>query len=83
MRKSRVGISLIARYKSGNFQHFFCCSLPYFFTYLPTYAILYLGNEKQLEIIETAMFIVVLDESRPKNDSEVSWSLMVGKPQNR
>ena len=50
---------------------------------IPTYAILYLGNGKQLEIIETAMFIVVLDESRPKNDSEVSWSLMVGKPQNR
>ena len=29
------------------------------------------------------MFIVVLDESRPKNDSEVSWSLMAGSPQNR
>ena len=51
--------------------------------YLVITYFLYLGNENQLEIIETAMFIVVLDESKPKNDSEVSWSLMVGSPQNR
>ena len=36
-----------------------------------------------METIETAMFVVVLDEEEPRSESEVSQKLMTGLPVNR
>lgn len=42
-----------------------------------------LGNDKNLEMIETALFVIVMDQSRPSTDSETCWHLMCGDPSNR
>lgn len=44
---------------------------------------MYLGNEKNLELVETALCVVVLDQHRPSTDSETCWHLMCGDPSNR
>ena len=41
------------------------------------------GNAETLDLIESAMFVIVLDEDRPSSDSECCWSLMAGNPSNR
>ena len=45
--------------------------------------LLFLGNEETLELIEDAMFVIVLDENRPNSDSECCLSLLTGNPHNR
>jgi hypothetical protein len=44
---------------------------------------LILGNQAILDTIETAMFVVVLDDYRPVDDSDCCWGLMTGNPENR
>ena len=41
------------------------------------------SNAGSLDLIESAMFVIVLDEDRPSSDSECCWSLMAGNPSNR
>jgi hypothetical protein len=50
----------------------------------PSFAILLdPTNVKSLETIESAMFVVVLDEEEPRSESEVCQKLMTGLPENR
>jgi hypothetical protein len=50
----------------------------------PSFAILLdPKNLKSLETIESAMFVVVLDEEEPRSESEVCQKLMTGLPENR
>ena len=41
------------------------------------------SNSASLDLIESAMFVIVLDEEKPSSDSECCWSLMAGNPSNR
>ena len=42
-----------------------------------------LGNKDVLEIIEKSLFVVVLDDELPIDDSDCCWKLMCGNPSNR
>ena len=42
-----------------------------------------LGNKDVLEIIEKSLFVVVLDDELPTDDSDCCWKLMCGNPSNR
>ena len=42
-----------------------------------------LGNKDVLETIEKSLFVVVLDDELPTDDSDCCWKLMCGNPSNR